>query len=95
MFVLRLLQPPKLEQRPRMNKSQHSEQYQRLLAELRRARKDAELTQVEAGRQFGAHASFVSKFESGARRNDVVELAEFCQLYGIRLSTFLRRVGLK
>jgi len=38
--------------------------------------------------------SFVSKVESGERRVDVVELADFCRIYGIRLSAFLKRIGL-
>ena len=39
--------------------------------------------------------SFVSKVEKGERRIDVVELADFCRLYGVRLSAFLKRAGLE
>jgi hypothetical protein len=42
-------------------------------------------------KHFGAHASFVSKVESGERRLDVVELADFCRLYGVRLAAFLKK----
>jgi transcriptional regulator with XRE-family HTH domain len=78
-----------------MEKSQHSKQYERFLAALRRARKKAGLTQVEVAKHFRSHASFVSKCEAGERRVDAVELAEFCRLYGVKLSTFLRDAGLE
>jgi hypothetical protein len=40
------------------------------------------------------YASYVSKCESGERRLDVVELSEFCRVYGIRLSALLESAGL-
>jgi hypothetical protein len=42
-------------------------------------------------KHFQSHASFVSKVESGERRVDAVELADFCRIYGIRLAAFLKR----
>ena len=78
-----------------MNKSRHTTRYNRLLKALREARLTAGMTQQQVGKKFGGHASFVSKVESGERRVDVVELAEFCQLYGIRLSAFLQQAGLE
>jgi transcriptional regulator with XRE-family HTH domain len=77
-----------------MPKSRHSKQYERLLSALRQARLDAGLTQTEVASKFGAHASFVSKVESGERRIDVVELAEFCRIYGVGVTVFLARIGL-
>ncbi len=77
-----------------MRKTRHSKQYQRLLIALREARREARLTQTEVAAKFGTHASFISKVEAGERRIDVVELAEFCRLYGVPLATFLARVGL-
>lgn len=77
-----------------MAKSRHTAKYQRLLRALRDARKAAGLTQVEVARRFRCHAPFVSKIESGERRVDVVELAEFCQVYGVRLTDFLKKAGL-
>lgn len=70
-------------------KSRYTKQYERLLRVLRAARRNAGLTQVEVARKFGTHASFVSKCESGERRIDVVELAEFCRLYGKSLTAIL------
>ena len=77
-----------------MQKSRHSRSYARFLQALRNARQAANLSQAEVGRAFGSHASFVSKCESGERRVDVVELAQFCRLYRISISNFLRSAGL-
>ncbi|HUE74998.1 MAG TPA: helix-turn-helix transcriptional regulator [Pirellulaceae bacterium] len=77
-----------------MPKSRHSKLYDRLLLTLRETRREAGLTQTEVAAKFGAHASFVSKVESGERRIDVVELAEFCRVYGVPLTAFLARAGL-
>ena len=77
-----------------MKKSRYNSKYQRVLSTLRDARREAGLTQVEVGKKFGAHASFVSKCESGERRIDVVELAQFCRIYGVTTTDFLKRVGL-
>ncbi len=77
-----------------MQKYQHMRKYQRLLKVLRQARKDAGLTQLDVGERLGVYASYVSRCESGERRIDVVELAEFCQLYGIGLAEFLKSARL-
>jgi transcriptional regulator with XRE-family HTH domain len=77
-----------------MQKSQHTRQYERLLKALRQARKSAGLTQLDVAARLGSYASYVSKCESGERRIDVVELAEFCRLYGIKLRELLTSVGL-
>jgi len=78
-----------------MRKSRYSKQYESVLRTLRQVRKDAGMTQTDVARRFGAHASFVSKCESGERRIDVVELAEFCRLYRVSLPDFLKRAGIE
>lgn len=77
-----------------MEKSQHTTAYKKLTAALRQAREAAELTQAEVAEKLGLYASFVSKVEAGERRLDVVELKQFCKVYGVELVTFLRSVGL-
>lgn len=77
-----------------MQKTQHTKRYARLLGELRQARKNAGLTQLDVAKQLGTYASYVSKCESGERRVDVVELDEFCRLYGIKLLDLLKSAGL-
>ncbi len=77
-----------------MKKSKFTKQYEKLLDVLKQARIDAGLTQTEVGKKFGAHASFVSKCESGERRIDVIELNFFCKLYGLSLADFVKRLSL-
>jgi transcriptional regulator with XRE-family HTH domain len=72
-----------------MTKSVFTERYARFVELLRKARVDAGLSQAEAARRLGRHQSFVSKCEAGERRVDVVELIDFCNLYGISVTTFL------
>ncbi len=75
-------------------KSKYTRAYSRLLIALREARKEAGMTQVEAGKKFGSHASFISKCESGERRVDVVELAQFCRLYSVSVQDLLERADI-
>jgi transcriptional regulator with XRE-family HTH domain len=77
-----------------MPKTRFTSRYKRLLTELRRARETAGITQVQVAKRFDTHASFISKIESGERRLDVIELADFCDFYGVRLSQLLERAGL-
>jgi transcriptional regulator with XRE-family HTH domain len=70
-------------------RSTHSAPYQRFLGRLRQARREACLTQAEVGRKIGARQAFVSKVESGERRLDPVELAQFAAVYGKPLGWFL------
>lgn len=79
---------------PIMKKTRYTINYNRMLRVLRETRKEAGLTQAQVGRAFGSHASFVSKCESGERRIDVIELAEFCRLYGVSLAEFLKNADL-
>ena len=64
-----------------MARSTFSPRYQAFLFNLRQAREAAGLTQVEVAQALGKPQSFVSKCESGERRVDVIELAEFARLY--------------
>ena len=77
-----------------MEKSQHTEKYRKLITELKVARVRADLTQQEVAEKLGVYNSYVSKCESGERKIDVVELAEFCHVYGLTLSQFLKQIEL-
>lgn len=57
-----------------MEKSIYSADYQRLCGLLRDLREQAGLTQAEVAARLKEPQSFVSKYESGERRLDVVEL---------------------
>ena len=77
-----------------MEKSQFTTAYQRLTAALRKARESADLTQAEVAEKLGLYGSFVSKVEAGERRIDVIELSQFCKVYGVDLVAFLRSAKL-
>jgi transcriptional regulator with XRE-family HTH domain len=62
-----------------------------LLTLLREVRTEADLTQVEMARSLGVPQSFVSKYESGERRLDLLELQQVCQALGITLEGFVKR----
>ena len=67
-----------------MASSVFSDAYASLTSTLVAARRDAGLTQVEVAVQLGKPQSYVSKYESGERRLDVVE---FCTIAtALRLS---------
>jgi len=50
------------------------------------------LTQMDVAHRLGQPQSFVSKYESGERRLDILELREVCQAIGILLPEFIRRL---
>ncbi|MBZ0217394.1 MAG: helix-turn-helix domain-containing protein, partial [Fimbriimonadaceae bacterium] len=60
----------------RLVKSVYSEKYQKLLALLIEARLASSVTQQQLADELGRPQSFVSKFERGERRIDVVEFLE-------------------
>ena len=49
------------------------------------------MTQAEAADKLDEHQSFVSKSESGERRVDIVELAEFAKIYGKPITYFINK----
>ena len=65
---------------------------EQLQALLRQVRADAGLTQTDVAQRLGQPQSFVSKYESGERRLDILELREVCQVLGIPLPEFIRRL---
>jgi DNA-binding transcriptional regulator YiaG len=74
-----------------MAKSIFSVGQEKLQELLRKARTDAKLSQVELAKKLGRPQSFVSKYESGERRLDMVELREICQALKIPLPVFAKR----
>jgi transcriptional regulator with XRE-family HTH domain len=68
-----------------------SDAYQRFRKFLVDARKDANLTQSELSRRLKRPQSFVSKYERGERRLDVVEFGNVAKALGIDPIRFLRR----
>ena len=75
-----------------MKKNIRLDQQKRLLVLLRGIRVDAGLTQSELASRLSRDQTFVSKFESGERRLDVLELRELCEAIGTDFVTFIRRL---
>nr|WP_230416897.1 helix-turn-helix transcriptional regulator [Micromonospora tarapacensis] len=61
---------------------------------MRELRREAGLTQVQVAAALDVPQSFVSKYESGERRLDVIELRHVAQVLGVPLRTVLERLGL-
>lgn len=66
-------------------------QQQVLLSLLRQLRKEAGLRQVDMAKALGKPQAFVSYYESGARRLDLLELHQICSVLGIPLVEFVKK----
>ena len=67
----------------------HSPRYRNMCRRLKEARQRSGLTQAEAARALGQPQNFVSKCETGERRIDPIELADFIELYGITFEALI------
>ena len=79
-----------------MPKSAHTRRYDAFRALLVEARVNAGLTQAALARKLGRPQSFVSKFERGERRLDVVEFLDVARAVGVdpaRIVTALTRAA--
>ncbi len=74
-----------------MRKSIFTSQQDRLQKLLRQVRAEAGLTQMGLAKRLRQPQSFVSKYESGERRLDLIELRQICKAVGLTLSDFIRR----
>lgn len=63
----------------------------RLTATLRQIRLDADLTQASLAERLGQTQSYVSKYESGEQRLDLVEIELICNAVGLSLRDFVDR----
>jgi transcriptional regulator with XRE-family HTH domain len=66
-------------------------QQKALLSVLRQLRREAGLRQVDMAQKLGKPQAFVSYYESGARRLDLLELRQVCEVLGISLVAFVRK----
>lgn len=74
-----------------MAKSIYSAGQERLQKLLRQIREEGGLTQTDLATRLKKPQSFVSKYESGERRLDLIELDEVCKKAGISLVIFVQR----
>ncbi|HEV56671.1 MAG TPA: XRE family transcriptional regulator [Phycisphaerales bacterium] len=56
---------------------------------LRQYRRKAKFSQAELARRLSRPQSFVSKYESGERRLDLIEIAQICDALGQSLADFV------
>ena len=63
-----------------------------LVALLREIRSEAELRQVDLAKKLGQPQPFVSRYESGERRLDILELRHVCRAVGVTLQEFAARL---
>ncbi len=66
--------------------------YEELQILLRDLRQESGLTQADLARCLKQSQSFVSKYETGERRLDILELRHICSVLGISLQDFVRRL---
>jgi transcriptional regulator with XRE-family HTH domain len=58
---------------------------------LRKVRSEAGLTQAALAKKLNRPQSFVSKYEIGERRLDLVELRQVCAALNVSLTRFVKR----
>ena len=75
-----------------MKKRIYIAQRGRLVNLLREMRIEAGLTQAELAARIEKDQAYVSRYESGQRRLDVLEVREICQAIGITPEEFVRRL---
>lgn len=67
-------------------------QYNNFQKALVAARQEAGLTQQEVALRLKRPQSYVSKYESGERRLDVIEFLEVCQSLGIKAQSIIKKL---
>jgi transcriptional regulator with XRE-family HTH domain len=75
-----------------MKKRIYLAQRGRLVSLLREMRVEAGLTQVDLATRIEKDQAYVSRYESGQRRLDVLEVREICQVVGVTLEEFVKRL---
>ena len=72
-----------------MGKSIHTKEYAYFVERLKKARKEAGLTQIEVAKKLNRVQSYVSNVETGQQRVDIIELQRFAKLYKKSLEYFV------
>lgn len=78
--------------KPHVAHSVFTQRYKRFRELIVAARKEAALTQLELARKLGRPQSFVSKYELGERRLDVIEFIDVATALGIKPESLLAKV---
>ena len=75
-----------------MEKSIYTREHAALLRILKRARHDANVTQVQLAKKLRLTQSLYSKMERGECRIDVIQLRTICRVLGISFVDFIERL---
>jgi transcriptional regulator with XRE-family HTH domain len=75
-----------------VTKSVHTRNYRLFLGLLIKARKNAGVTQEQLAKRLHRPQSFVSKYENGERRLDVIELLQILQTIGVEPINFIKKI---
>jgi transcriptional regulator with XRE-family HTH domain len=74
-----------------VEKSIHTSDHKKLQRLLKQVRLGAGLRQEDLAELLAKPQSFVSKYEKGDRRLDLIELRQICGAVGISLTEFVKR----
>jgi transcriptional regulator with XRE-family HTH domain len=75
-----------------MKKQIYTAQRGYLVGLLREMRIEAGLTQIDLAAHIEKDQTYVSRYESGQRKLDVLEVREICQAIGITLEEFVKKL---
>jgi transcriptional regulator with XRE-family HTH domain len=75
-----------------LTKSVHTKNYARFLQLLVEVRKNAGVTQEQVAERLNRHQSFVSKYENGERRVDLIEFLEIAEAIGFDPVSFMKTI---
>ena len=78
-----------------MSGARHSAEYDRFREAMIDARRGSGLSQEALADRLGKPQSFVSKYERGERRLDVVEFLQICESLGVDAVSVLERLRLQ
>ena len=74
-----------------MADSFHPDEHRKFESVLRGVRAEKKVTQEQVAERMGVFQGRVSRFESGERRMDLVELRHWCVAVGVTLDEVVRR----
>ena len=75
-----------------MEKSVYTEEYEAVKVLLKEIRNEAGVTQVQLAEMLDQSQPFVSMYESGDRRLDIIQLRTVCNTLNVPLSDFVSRL---
>ena len=70
----------------------HDDRYRHLVEALYDARRKAGLSQTDLAKRLGKRQQFVSKYEGGERRLDIVEFVDIGRALGLDISILIREI---